>query len=196
MVIAFDRVFRGISSIKSCSYKTNDKPHLPHICWHKDSIKSDDHSFHKTFVFNQVEQPGCQSLLDQVVSFCGQEIKIKELSELLGIIDQELFFESSDCISDKDVVVGLQLVEKIFNHGYDMAEFLNGLAEHFRNMLIVRATDNLDLLEGMETYGEKYKEAARGFDFQEFFEVLCSHRFRLLQPAFLALFQQVRLERF
>ena len=104
-----------------------------------------------------------QSLLDQVVSFCGQEIKIKEMSELLGIIDQELFFESSDCISNKDVVVGLQLVEKIFNHGYDMAEFLNGLAEHFRNMLIVRATDNLDLLEGMETYGEKYKEAAQSF---------------------------------
>ena len=104
-----------------------------------------------------------QSLLDQAVSFCGQEIKIKEMSELLGIIDQELFFESSDCISNKDVVVGLQLVEKIFNHGYDMAEFLNGLAEHFRNMLIVRATDNLDLLEGMETYGEKYKEAAQSF---------------------------------
>jgi len=104
-----------------------------------------------------------QSLLDQVVSFCGQEIKIKEMSKLLGIIDQELFFETSDCISDKDVVVGLQLVEKIFNHGYDMAEFLNGLAEHFRNMLIVRATDSVDLLEGMETYGEKYKEAAQSF---------------------------------
>lgn len=104
-----------------------------------------------------------QSLLDQVVSFCGQEIKIKELSELLGIIDQELFFESSDCISNKDVAAGLQLVEKIFNHGYDMAEFLNGLAEHFRNMLIIRATDNADLLEGMESYTEKYKDAAQSF---------------------------------
>jgi len=135
---------------------------LQNICA-SEKIKIDEKSLYLIARKSDGSLRDSQSLLDQVVSFCGQEIKSKELTELLGIIDQELFFESSDCISNKDVAAGLRLVEKIFNHGYDMAEFLNGLAEHFRNMLIVRATDSVDLLEGMETYEEKYKEAAQSF---------------------------------
>lgn len=104
-----------------------------------------------------------QSLLDQVVSFCGQNIQFQEMAELLGIIDQEFYFECSDCVAGKDIPAGLQIVDKIFNQGYDMAEFLNGFAEHLRNILVVKATGQVDLLEGFENLGEKYKQAVQTF---------------------------------
>jgi len=104
-----------------------------------------------------------QSLLDQVVSFCGQNVKLKDLSDLLGIIDQEIYFECSEIIAKRDVPAGLLLVEKIFNQGFDNAEFLIGLAEHFRNILVVAATNQVKLLEGLENYSDKYQKEAQLF---------------------------------
>ncbi|MFQ5752569.1 MAG: hypothetical protein ACE5HI_11285, partial [bacterium] len=57
----------------------------------------------------------------------------------------------------------LKLVETIFNQGYDLGEFLNSLTEHFRNILVVKATNQIDLLEGLESYGPKYQETAQSF---------------------------------
>lgn len=128
-----------------------------------EKIKIDEESLYVIAKKSEGSLRDSQSLLDQAISFCGEKINVKAVSELLGIIKQELFFECSDCISSKDIAAGLQLVEKIFNHGYDMAEFLYGLAEHFRNMLIVNATDRINLLEGLETYGDRYKETAESF---------------------------------
>ncbi len=113
-----------------------------------------------------------QSLLDQIISFCGQKIKLEELTELLGIIDQAFFFECSDAIANKDVAGGLALAEKVFNHGYDMAEFLNGLAEHFRNMLIIKATNTTTLLEGWESFKDKYQESAKALSETDFLRLI------------------------
>ena len=104
-----------------------------------------------------------QSLLDQVISFCGQEVTLEDITELLGVIGQDFFFECTEVIAARDVSTALQLVETIFNHGYDMAEFLNGLAEHFRNFLVVKATNNGDLLDGMDSYLQRYQENAQAF---------------------------------
>ncbi len=104
-----------------------------------------------------------QSLLDQVISFCGQEINLENITELLGIIGHDLFFECTDTIAAQDVSAGLHLVENIFNHGYDMAEFLNGLAEHFRNFLVLKATKNTRLLEGMDSYLDRYQGSTADF---------------------------------
>jgi DNA polymerase-3 subunit gamma/tau len=104
-----------------------------------------------------------QSLLDQVVSFCGTAVTVTELSELLGIIDTELFFEFTACVARRDVLGGLQLVERIFHQGCDIAEFLNGLTEHFRNMLVLKTTNNAELIEGLESYAPRYQEAAKSF---------------------------------
>lgn len=104
-----------------------------------------------------------QSLLDQLISYCGQEINAQEVTELLGIINQELYFECTDTIINKNIAGGLALVDKVFTQGYDMGEFLNGLAEHFRNILVVKATGNTDLLEGLDSYNSRYQEIARNF---------------------------------
>ena len=104
-----------------------------------------------------------QSLLDQVVAFCGQNVNKEQLSELLGIIDQELFFKCSDCIANKTIPEALQLVEAIYEQGYDIGEFLNELTGHLRNILVVKATGKTDLLEGLDSFGPRYKEIVQSF---------------------------------
>ncbi|MFQ5677030.1 MAG: DNA polymerase III subunit gamma/tau [bacterium] len=135
---------------------------LQNICA-SEKIEIDEKSLYLLAKKSEGSLRDSQSLLDQVVSFCGQKINSKELTDLLGIIDQELFFQFSDCIANKDIAAGLALVDRVFNHGYDMAEVLRGLAEHFRNILILQTTDKIELLEGLETYSDRYKEAGRAF---------------------------------
>jgi DNA polymerase-3 subunit gamma/tau len=135
---------------------------LQHIC-NAEGITIDEESLYLIAKKSEGSMRDSQSLLDQIVSFCGQNVKLDDLSELLGIIDHELFFECSACMTNKDVTAGLQLVDKIFIQGYDMGEFLNGLTEHFRNLLVVKATQNFDHLEGLDSYAPKYKDEAESF---------------------------------
>jgi DNA polymerase-3 subunit gamma/tau len=132
------------------------------IC-EKENIKIDDESLYLIAKKADGSMRDSQSLLDQVVSFCGVEVQARDLSELLGLIDYELIFECSECIVSKNISAGLQLAEKVFNHGYDLGEFLNGLTEHFRNVLVLKATNQAELLEGLDTYLPRYQEATKSF---------------------------------
>jgi DNA polymerase-3 subunit gamma/tau len=145
------------------------------IC-EKEQIKIDDESLYLIAKKADGSMRDSQSLLDQVVSFCGAEVKSSDLSELLGLIDFELFFQCSDCIANTDVSAGLDLTEKIFNYGYDLSEFLNGLTEHFRNILVLKATNKKELLEGLDTYVSRYQGSAQSFSENDLLRLirLCS----------------------
>lgn len=104
-----------------------------------------------------------QSIFDQVISFCGNEITTKKIIEALGLVDQELFFRTTDLIKNKNTKGGVELVEEILNQGYDIKEFLAGLNEHLRNLLIVLTTESAQMLEVPEVYKKRYIEDSKQF---------------------------------
>ncbi|HUL43838.1 MAG TPA: DNA polymerase III subunit gamma/tau [Bacteroidota bacterium] len=104
-----------------------------------------------------------QSIFDQVVSFCGEKISAKQILSMLNIVDEEMFFRVSALMKARDVKGGLLLVEEVVNGGFDLREFLSGLTEHFRNLLVVRSTGATNLIETSEYYKQKYQETATAF---------------------------------
>jgi len=104
-----------------------------------------------------------QSIFDQVVSFCGDAIVAKQILSMLNIVDEEMFFRVSSLMKARDVKGGLLLVEEIVNGGFDLKEFLAGLTEHFRNLLVVRSTGATNLIETSEFYKQRYQESADAF---------------------------------
>jgi len=105
-----------------------------------------------------------ESLLDQAVSFCGTKIEVTELSELLGVIDTEVFFKLSDIIIRKDVKQCIELSHTVFFEGYEVNEFLISAAEHFRNLLICKATNSSETLNVSDIYARRYLEEAKRFE--------------------------------
>lgn len=105
-----------------------------------------------------------QSLLDQVISFCGNKIRAENIREILGVIDWNIFFNLSDAIVRRDLKAGFQIVEDVFYNGYDLGEFLNGANEHFRNILVTKAVGSLEYVEAADHYRQRYKELALQFD--------------------------------
>ncbi len=108
-----------------------------------------------------------ESILDQVIAFAGTKIHAAQVSDLLGIIDQELFFQVTDSIKKGDVQSGVELANKIFTEGYNFNEFLIGLAEHFRNLLIAKATHTAKELDVSEEHEKKYISEADDFQVED-----------------------------
>jgi DNA polymerase-3 subunit gamma/tau len=101
-----------------------------------------------------------QSMFDQVVSYCGTTISSGQIAEMWNIIDEEIYFKTTDLILSHDVKGGVLLVHDIINAGIDVREFLQGLIEHYRNILIARITGNTALIETSESYKKRYQEHA------------------------------------
>ena len=104
-----------------------------------------------------------QSIFDQIVSFCGDDINAQKIIEALNLVDQEIFFRTTDLIKSKDANGGISLVEEIISRGYDIKEFLSGLNEHLRNFLITRTTNSTQLIETAEVYKKRYQSDAEHF---------------------------------
>jgi DNA polymerase-3 subunit gamma/tau len=104
-----------------------------------------------------------QSIFDQIRSFCGNEIKSEDVLKVLNAVDQEVYFGVTDLIREGNARGGIELVDRLMKNGYDLREFLGGLSEHLRNMLIVLITDAADLIETSEPYRKRYREEAKQF---------------------------------
>ena len=137
--------------------------HLKHIC-EQEKIDIDDEAL---FLIARKAEGGMrdsQSLLDQAISFCGSKITSKDIIDLLGIIEWEIFFNFTDYIISKKIKEGLNLVETVFFNGYDLVEFLSGLSEHFRNILMVKATGSINFIEASDNYKKRYQEISTQFE--------------------------------
>ncbi len=103
------------------------------------------------------------SIFDQVVSFCGENIKFEDVIKALNIIDQEVFFKVTDIVKQKNIKAGLELIDEIVKLGYDFQEFLSGLSEHLRNFLVVITTKSTELIEATEYYKSRYISQVNDF---------------------------------
>lgn len=83
-----------------------------------------------------------QSLLDQAVSFSGENISDEDLKEILGAISREILFDFSSAILDEEPDRIFPLVESVIERGYDLRFFYKELIQHFRNLLLVKSVKN------------------------------------------------------
>jgi DNA polymerase-3 subunit gamma/tau len=97
-----------------------------------------------------------ESFFDQVVSFCGGKINPVIVSQMLNLIDEEVFFKISDAVLDKNYKSVFEVTNIIYENGWDFTDFLNGLVEHFRNILSVLITNSTDAIESAEIFKKKY----------------------------------------
>jgi len=113
-----------------------------------------------------------QSILDQMVSYKEDRIKAEHVIKGLGLIEQEIFFEVTDVLTTKEISDGLALVERIVSGGYDIEEFLLGLADHLRNLLVVRSLGSADLVDVAEVHKNRYMNIAPTFQAEDLLRLI------------------------
>ena len=102
-----------------------------------------------------------QSIFDQVRAFCGENFTYEQVHEALNLIDQEFFFRITTMMREGDPAVAFDIVEHIMRTGYDVEEFLVGLAEHFRHLLSVVTIGSARLIETVDAVRQRYESEAK-----------------------------------
>ena len=104
-----------------------------------------------------------QSVLDQIISYSGNKVTFEDVAKALGVIHQEIYFTISQHVNEQNIKELVLMAKEVFDSGYDLNEFLLGLEEHFRNILVLRSTGSIEFLDVSENYIEQYKETAESF---------------------------------
>lgn len=105
-----------------------------------------------------------QSIFDQVRSFCGNSITTADALRTLNAVDLDVYFKVTDAIRSKEQRRGIEIINDIIHSGYDLKEFVNGLTEHLRNLLVALSTQSTQLVETSDHYRKRYQEEAAGWD--------------------------------
>lgn len=105
-----------------------------------------------------------QSIFDQVRSFCGNTITTTDALKTLNAVDLDVYFKVTDVIRSREPSRGIEIINEIIHSGYDLKEFVGGLTEHLRNILVARSTESTQLVETSDHYRQRYKEEAGNWD--------------------------------
>ena len=97
------------------------------------------------------------SIYDQVVSFSGNHITYDKVIENLNILDYDYYFRLTDAFLKEDHKEALMIFNEILNRGFDAHQFINALSKHFRDLLVCKDPQTLDLMEVGAGIKEKYK---------------------------------------
>ncbi len=100
------------------------------------------------------------SMFDRMVSFAGKELTYKKVIENLNILDYDYYFKVTGAILNADIYSALLIFDEILANGFDGHLFINGLGEHFRNLLVAKNPDTAILLEKGGALNEKYMAQA------------------------------------
>ncbi|MDL1983742.1 MAG: DNA polymerase III subunit gamma/tau [Deltaproteobacteria bacterium] len=92
------------------------------------------------------------SLLDQIMACSEETISYKNILDILGVADRKIIFDISNAILRKDIPEALNIVDEIYDRGYEMKKFYADIIEHFRNLLVVKMGKNISKLINLPSH--------------------------------------------
>jgi DNA polymerase-3 subunit gamma/tau len=98
------------------------------------------------------------SIFDQVVSFSGKDIVYQAVIDNLNILDYDYYFKMTGYLLAGDVTNCFLGLDEIISKGFDGHNFINGLADHLRNLLVSKNPETIKLLEVSENLRKLYAE--------------------------------------
>ena len=98
------------------------------------------------------------SIFDRVVSFSGDKITRQATSEILNVLDYEVYFKVTDLILDNKLPDLLLELNTVIAQGFDGNHFIAGLASHFRDLMVCKNQATINLMEVGEETRKKYTE--------------------------------------
>ena len=117
-----------------------------------------------------------QSLLDQVISYGGKKIRDEDITEVLGLIDQKILYDTIEAIADRNGERCVEIVEHIYHYGYDIQHFCQNLLHTLRNLILIKLSEHPEgLMELPREELEGLKKQAERFQFEQL-----NHLFSLL----------------
>jgi DNA polymerase-3 subunit gamma/tau len=153
--------------LSRCQIFNFDRIQIPQIVEHlqgiakEESIEAEESALHLIAQKADGAMRDALSIFDQMASF-GTEGKItyEEVIRNLNILDYDYYFKITQGLVDGDMSSALLVYDEIQRNGFDGQVFLNGLANHFRDLLVAKTSATQQLLTQSKEMVVRYQQQA------------------------------------
>ena len=122
----------------------------------KENITAEDDALHIIAQKADGAMRDALSIFDRVVSFSGKNLTREAVTENLNVLDYDTYFGMTDLLLTNKIPEVLNAFNVVLGKGFEGHHFINGLASHFRDLLVAKDKITLDLLEVGDNAKKKY----------------------------------------
>ena len=122
----------------------------------KEGITADDDALHIIAQKADGAMRDALSIFDRVISFSGKNLTREAVTQNLNVLDYDSYFKMTDLLLENKIPDVLNNFNSILAKGFEGHHFINGLASHFRDILVAKDTATIDLLEVGDNAKKKY----------------------------------------
>jgi DNA polymerase-3 subunit gamma/tau len=133
--------------------------HLRQIC-QKEQIEADEDALHIIAQKSDGALRDALSIFDRIASASQGHIRYADVLENLNVLDFDVYFKVTEALMTEDLPGVMLLFDDVLRKGFEGDIFINGLAEHFRQLLVCKDRRTLSLLEVSDNLRERYHEQA------------------------------------
>jgi DNA polymerase III subunit gamma/tau len=137
--------------------------HLKHIC-ETEGLKYEFEGLQVISLKADGALRDALSIFDQIVSFSQRNVTFQIVQDNLNILDADYYFRAVDLALAQDHTGLLLLLNDVVERGFDSRDFLVGLNEHYRNLLMCRTPQTVKLIETSDNVRQRYLEQSKSID--------------------------------
>ena len=112
------------------------------------------------------------SIMDQVIAYAGDSIKIEDVSTIIGLIPIDVYFNYSNAIIEKDYSKMTEVLETVKLTGLPVEDVAEGLSGHFRNLIIATVENSENLLELNDEHKNQYLSNSKNWNGKDLLRVV------------------------
>jgi DNA polymerase III subunit gamma/tau len=127
----------------------------------KEEIKADADALHLIAQKADGALRDALSIFDQMVTFSGNHLTYKATVQNLHILDYDYYFRLTDFLLTQNLSGALLLYDEILKNGFDSHNFVLGIGEHFRSLLVCKDQVTIQLLQVSENIKAQYAVQAQ-----------------------------------
>lgn len=103
------------------------------------------------------------SIFDQVNASSEGHITYQSAIDNLNVLDYDYYFRLDAAFLKGDVPQALLIYKEVRDHGFDSLFFINGLAQHIRDLMVASSPQTVSLLEMNGDIAQRHVRAAASF---------------------------------
>lgn len=135
--------------------------HLAYVA-SKENIEADPEALHVIAQKADGALRDALSMFDQIVSYSGgNKVEYVHAIENLNVLDYDYYFKVIDAVLKSSYSDVLLMYDKVLSKGFDGGNFIAGLGDHLRNLLVCKDSATLNLLEVSASLSSKYQTQAQ-----------------------------------
>jgi len=101
------------------------------------------------------------SIFDLIVTFSSdRRVTYQTTIQNLHILDYDYYFKVTDCLREQNISQVMLIFDEILKKGFDGHNFIIGLAEHLRDLMVCKDEATVQLLEVSDSVKQRYLEQA------------------------------------